>query len=130
MSSIYRKNRKNTYYPTHRGDSRPARIRQLKKYRLFAIRTIVIAMLIITCFFCRNMYADQTHEELPVYKYYTSITVKSGDTLTSIAGEYLSSEYASVGEYIDEVKFINHLKDERIYAGDMIVVPYYSVLKK
>jgi hypothetical protein len=54
--------------------------------------------------------------------------VKYGETLWSIAEEYLDDEhYASIEDYIKEVKKINSLKDdEAIIAGRYIVVPYYA----
>ena len=61
------------------------------------------------------------------YKYYTSITIKPGDTLWDIANEYIDSEhYKNQKEYMDEVKSINHLEDDNLKAGQIIVVPYYS----
>ena len=65
-------------------------------------------------------------------KYYTSITVQHGDTLSSIADRYLSDknisqEYKSADSYINEVCAINHLdEDDMIFAGENIIVPYYS----
>ena len=60
------------------------------------------------------------------YKYYTSISVAYGDTLTSIAGEYMDEHY-TLEEYISEVRQINHLsEDASIDAGSYLVVPYYS----
>ena len=60
------------------------------------------------------------------YKYYTSITVSSEDTLWSIAEKYMDNEhYESVNEYIQEVKNVNHLKSDIITYGEHLVIPYY-----
>jgi LysM repeat protein len=65
-------------------------------------------------------------ETVHSYKYYTSIEVKYGETLWSIAEEYLdAAHYASIEDYIKEVRRINHLKDDNIIAGRYLVVPYY-----
>ena len=65
-------------------------------------------------------------EEKAYIKYYTTIEIKQGDTLTSIAKEHLEG-YSSVQDYIDEVKFMNGLKDANsIRAGQKIHIPYYS----
>lgn len=69
--------------------------------------------------------ADATHAST---KYFTSITVESGDTLWSIAEEYMTEEYSSVDEYIDEVVYTNNLNNESdIKAGTNLLVPYYKV---
>ena len=60
------------------------------------------------------------------YKYYTSITVEQGDTLWSIAGEYMTAEYSHIEDYITEIRELNHLEDDGIYAGECLTIPYYS----
>lgn len=60
------------------------------------------------------------------YKYFTSIVIHPGDTLTSIAGEYADGHYDSMEAYIEEVRMTNHLRDEEVRAGEYLVVPYYS----
>lgn len=60
------------------------------------------------------------------YKYYTSIQVKQGDSLWSIAGNYISADYTDMNDYIDEIKDLNHLSSDAIHAGEYLLVPYYS----
>ena len=60
------------------------------------------------------------------YKYYTRIEVKQGTTLWSIAEEYKGDHYKKAQNYIDEVIRINHLSGDSIYAGQHLVIPYYS----
>ena len=43
------------------------------------------------------------------YKYYTSIEVLRGDTLNSIAAEYMENGFSSKERYIAEIANINHL---------------------
>ena len=52
------------------------------------------------------------------HKYYTSVTIEKGDTLWSIASEYMSPEYDGIEDYIMEVRTINHLYSDGIYAGE------------
>ena len=60
------------------------------------------------------------------YKYYTSITVSGDDTLWSIAEKYMDPEhYQSANDYIQEVKNLNHLKNDVITYGEHLIVPYY-----
>ncbi len=60
-------------------------------------------------------------------KYFTEITVAGDDTLWSIAKANIDYDcYKSIYSYIDEVKFINHLEDDDIRKGEVLVIPYYS----
>ena len=59
-------------------------------------------------------------------KYFRSIEVQEGDTLWSIAEEYMTEEYSSVSDYIDDVKEINGFSQDTIYAGYYLVVPFYE----
>lgn len=60
------------------------------------------------------------------YKYYHRIEVEKGDSLWSIAQQnYLAGEQ-SIHEYMEEVKQINHRYDEIVYAGEELMIPYYS----
>jgi hypothetical protein len=59
------------------------------------------------------------------YKYFHKIYVESGDTLWSIASEN-KSDKESTTDYIKGVKSINKLKSDDLYAGQMLVVPYYE----
>jgi len=63
--------------------------------------------------------------DVQYYKYFTSVTVYPGDTLTSIAEEHLDN-YDSIETYINEVKETNHLRDDKIIAGNVLIIPYYS----
>ena len=66
-------------------------------------------------------------EDAVSYKYFSSIMVRSGDTLTSIASRYADHHYESLDAYIEEVRATNNLTDiDEIQAGDYLIVPYYS----
>ena len=61
------------------------------------------------------------------YKYFSSVMVRSGDTLTSIALRYTDDHYESLDAYIEEVRATNNLTDiDDIRSGDYLIVPYYS----
>lgn len=62
------------------------------------------------------------------FKYYAGITVESGDTLWSLADDYIDyGHYKSKDVYLAEIRSINHL-DEccTILPGQLLIVPYYS----
>lgn len=58
-------------------------------------------------------------------KQFTSIQVRRGDSLWTIAKKYMGDEYTSVDDYIDEVCKTNHIYDGKITDGMYLVVPYY-----
>ena len=60
------------------------------------------------------------------YKYYTSVCVESGDSLWSIAEEYITVDYENIYEYIEEVKEMNHLHSDFLKSGTRLCIPYYS----
>ncbi len=60
-------------------------------------------------------------------KYFTNITVNDGDSLWAVAEQYMdNTHYSSVYEYMDEIKNMNNLSSDDIYAGQNLVVTYYS----
>lgn len=68
-----------------------------------------------------KVHADTYNE-----KYFKCISVDADDTLWSIAEANISEEYASIEDYIAEVKSINNLTGDKIYCGASLVVPYYA----
>ncbi|MCR5743647.1 MAG: LysM peptidoglycan-binding domain-containing protein [Lachnospiraceae bacterium] len=59
-------------------------------------------------------------------KTYISYQICPGDTLTDIATSHMTEEYASVDDYIEEVKSINGFVTDTIYTGAYLVLPYYA----
>lgn len=104
------------------------RIRRRKEIRrnlLLSLLTacIVVSMALSLTGFLSNA---KSSNETVSYKYYTSIQVESGETLLSIAGENMGSYYTSAEAYVKEVMRINSLQNEKIIAGQHLIIPYYS----
>ena len=59
-------------------------------------------------------------------KFYTSIIVEKGDTLWSIADEYMSDEYEDRDSFMDEVREMNHLTGSIIHVDSTLLIPYYA----
>lgn len=101
-----------------------------KAMRMKICKALLMAVLVIICMIGVQSVSSKVYaaeNEVPSYKYYTQITVESGDTLWSIAEEYIDYEqYSGVKEYIQEVCFINHCSTDEIRSGQKLVVPYYS----
>ena len=89
------------------------------------IAGIVIAFIVFLLFYTSNITNAGTPDSVR-YKYYTSIEIGEGSSLWDIAEEYITDEYKSIEEYIEEVKEINHLEEDLIYEGAYLCIPYYS----
>lgn len=60
-------------------------------------------------------------------KHYANIEIQPGDTLWSLADEYLDENYESKEAYIEEVLKINSLtSQDHIVSGQYLVMPYYA----
>ena len=59
-------------------------------------------------------------------KNYKTVRVEYGDTLWSIADEYIMDLNIDKTEYIAEICALNNLNADDIQAGEYIVVSYYS----
>ena len=58
-------------------------------------------------------------------KYYTVVEVQSGDSLWSIASDYITDDYKDMNTYIEEVRNINKILGDDIRNGQSLTVPYY-----
>lgn len=106
------------------------KLRRNKERRRKIASLLATACLIVACVISyRSLIsgAQGSAEDISL-KYYTGITVQSGDSLWSIADEYMDLEqYKNKARYIEEVCSINQLSDaSEIRAGQYLIVPYYS----
>lgn len=100
------------------------RNRERRKNILLVVLTIclVITLSFTVNGFLSNAKTDSSDVEI---KYYKSIMVESGDTLWSIANEYMGAT-AETEAFINEIKRLNGLHGDTITAGSYLVVPYFS----
>lgn len=94
---------------------------------IFAVTVIAILIFLLGFFLGKNnMNEVEARDYRQSQKYYTSIEIEKGDTLWSIAEEYMTEEYESRNDYIDEVRQMNHITGSEIQYGRTILVPYYK----
>lgn len=98
--------------------------------RMIVITAILMISAVILLGSSIRAFAGSRDYSQPVYKYYTSIQVQSGDTLWDIADTYTREFDIDKEEYIDEVCRMNHLQNGEIHSGDYITVAYYSGQKQ
>ena len=94
----------------------------MKKKVIVSLLTLFLFCGAIACFASTVSAKGDSGRE----KYIGKVYVEYGDTLWSIAKENMSPEYKNEAQLIDEIKKINHLYTDDIYAGDYILVPYFN----
>lgn len=98
------------------------------KYISIGILTSILIILTIT--FGTSMNTDAGEVEVShKYKYFTIIEVGEGESLWTIAKEYLPEGY-SINEYINELRQMNSLSSDKIYSGSELCITYYSNIYK
>ena len=97
----------------------------VKKMRFLLILTIVLVFT-GTIFLGSFLSNAKSNNESVSFKYYKSIEVNSGDTLWSIADQFMTEHYSTTSDYISEVISINSLQGDQITVGMHLVIPYYS----
>ena len=73
-----------------------------------------------------NALASSKADVASYNKYYKSVRIESGDTLWTIADDYISDLNIDKQEYIAEICELNNICENEIHAGDYVVVAYYS----
>ena len=82
----------------------------------------VLLLLFLTIGILNYVHAESAKE---YNKVYVSIEIKQGDTLTSIAERYaVSSDHYE--DYIEELCYINNLKNDTLYTGCYLLIPVYT----
>ncbi|MBQ4522645.1 MAG: LysM peptidoglycan-binding domain-containing protein [Lachnospiraceae bacterium] len=96
------------------------------KEGILCLWTVCFIFVLVLCYFLFHSNTVNAKENSDAVKYYTSVYIEPGDTLTSIAKEYQTVEYSDLSAYIEEIKYVNDLHSDKITAGCYLVVPYYA----
>ena len=73
--------------------------------------------------------ADASNDSRMEYRI-ASVQIQSGDTLWAIAEKYYTKEFSNVRSYVKEIKRMNGMQDDILYAGGYILVPYYTAAEQ
>lgn len=114
-------------------EARLRRIRIIRRRRAQRRRILRLAAALLVALFLWLILTGFTAahtERQPVYRYYSAVTVRSGDTLWGIAQQHLSKEYSSVRAYMKDIMEVNDMKTDAVYYGQKIILPYYSTERK
>ena len=98
----------------------------VRKQKIALVIIFSLVLLTSLTFISSKAYAGNFKSNSDSVKVFKSVTVYSGDTLESIAANYMSDEYSSVRSYINEVMSINGITDcTKLIPGNKIIIPYY-----
>lgn len=97
-----------------------------KKNLAITAISIAVVLTLIIMILPKNIIAnaDDSHRQKTV----TSVLIQKGDTLWSIAGQYMTKEYSSRSEFIKEIKKCNGISSDVIHEDQYLIVPYYTEL--
>ena len=112
------------YTHTRKHVNRLYRLRRQTCLILITLMVVIFGILFGSSFFTSSH--PKAAPEYPEKLYYTSVKVEEGDSLWSIAEEYMSAQFDSIPAYIEEIKEINHITDDTIDSGAYITIPYYK----
>ena len=94
--------------------------------RVLAVIFIIVVSLGILLGTGISVLASSKEDPASYNKYYKSIRVEAVDTLWTIADEYIMDLNIDKTDYIAEICELNHIEENKIDAGQYIVVSYYS----
>lgn len=97
-----------------------------RQRKLLAITLLIFVSLGILLGTSINALASSRADVASYNKYYKSVRVEAGDTLWTIADEYIADLNIDKQEYIAEICALNDICEDEIHAGDYVVVSYYS----
>ena len=101
-----------------------------RKFQIIAAAVIILMITVVSGTFAIRSHAESVdaESEIVYYRYTTMYRVCSGDTLTSIAKQYMDDvHYDSVSDYVKELRQMNGMyNDDKLKSGELIAVTYYS----
>ena len=101
-----------------------------RKVQIIAAALIILMITVVSGTFAIRSHAESVNAESDTvyYRYTAMYRVSSGDTLTSIAKQYMDDvHYDSVFDYVKELRQMNGMyNDDKLVTGELIAVTYYS----
>ena len=101
-----------------------------RKVQIIAAALIILMITVVSGTFAIRSHAESVNAESDTvyYRYTAMYRVCSGDTITSIAKQYMDDvHYDSVSDYVKELRQMNGMyNDDKLVTGELIAVTYYS----
>ncbi len=102
------------------------RVAELKRNLFLTGLVLILFVLFLTIFSVKsNASEDPDSKE---YKHYLTVEILPGDSVYSIAEEYLSNGYSSIDSLVNEILYVNNLSETTVLiSGNYLIVPVYSI---
>ena len=100
-----------------------------RRQRELLTTALLLVFIAATCILLLKLTAMRTEADrmnTPLYKYYTTVEISSGDSLWSIAADHRGPGYENIRSYIDKIAAVNHLSGRYLVPGEKLCIPYYS----
>ena len=102
------------------------RVAELKRNLFLTGLVLILFVLFLTIFSVKsNASEDPDSKE---YKHYLTVEILPGDSVYSIAEEYLSNGYSSIDSLVNEILYVNNLSETTVLiSGNYLIIPVYSI---
>lgn len=97
-----------------------------KRILFVLVPTTIVFMFIFFFIFSSGSHVSADAGDLNDMKSYESVLVRDGDTITSLADNYVK-EYShfTKSEYVEAIVSLNNLSSEYIQSGSYLLLPRY-----
>lgn len=102
-----------------------------KKFKKLTLKKLVfpsmiffVILLLVCILGLFNANASESKTRQQADKHYSSIIIQPKDNLWKIAEKYV--QYESISSYVENVKKLNNMDEDTIYAGNHIIIYYYK----
>ncbi len=107
-------------------NNRMKRAVELRRH-IILVSLVLISLIFVLTIFSVKSNASEDPDSVE-YKHYLSVEIMPGDSISSIADEYMSSGYSSVDSLVNEILYVNNLNETTVLiSGNYLIVPVYSI---
>ena len=107
-------------------NNRMKRAAELRRH-IILVSIIILSLIFVLTIFSVKSNASEDPDSIE-YKHYLSVEIMPGDSISSIADEYMSSGYSSVDSLVNEILYVNNLNETTaLISGNYLIVPVYSI---
>ncbi len=106
--------------------ARSAQRRQIEIMKRWIILSVILFLVVLFVIFLLPKRTAAAKNDPTGTYCIISVEIEGGDSLWSIATEYFTDDFGSLQSYINEIKRMNGLSSETLYAGAYLLVPCYK----